>query len=186
LTIAIAGFDLLGELPGLASQAINAAGGVTAAGGDYGPQNALRHCIFAGLVTSHGWKQALKEIAVGLIIPGGVLIAAFGATMGARIRVILQAHEWFADDGCGNFGTGTVDSQCDQHNNSVGIDIGGPFTDDGTVISAATAAFNSGRLLMTPGPTDLSRTVSTSGWPTSDWFVGGVAQQPDCSKVVKK
>ena len=38
----------------LASRAINEAGAVTSAGGDYGPQNALRHCIFAGLVTSHG------------------------------------------------------------------------------------------------------------------------------------
>jgi hypothetical protein len=186
LTIAIAGFDILGELPGLAKQAITAAGSVTAAGGDYGPQNALRHCIFAGLVTSHGWKQALLEIGVGVAVPGTLLLAVFGATMGARIRIILQAHEWFADDGCGNFGTGTVDSQCDQHNNSVGIGIGGPFTDDSTVIANATAALNSGQLWMTPGPTDLSKTVSTAGWPSSPWYVGGVAQQPDCSKVVKK
>jgi hypothetical protein len=186
LTIAIAGFDILGELPGLAKQAITAAGSVTAAGGDYGPQNALRHCIFAGLVTSHGWKQALMEIGVGVAVPGALLLAVFGATMGARIRIILQAHEWFADDGCGNFGTGTVDSECDQHNNSVGIGIGGPFTDDSTVIANATAALNSGQLWMTPGPTDLSKTVSTAGWPSSPWYVGGVAQQPDCSKVVKK
>jgi hypothetical protein len=186
VTVAIAGIDILGELPALANQAISAAGAVTVAGGDYGPQNALRHCIFAGLVTSHGWKMALKEIGAGLLFPPVMLIALFGATMGARIRIILQAHEWFADDGCGNYGTNTVDSECDQHNNSVGIDIGGPFTEDSTVVAKATAALNNGRLLMTPGPNDLSKTVSTAGWPSSEWYVGGVAQQPDCTKVVKK
>jgi len=185
VTIAIAGFDLLPELHGLADTAITEAGTVTAAGGDYGPQNALRHCIFAGLVTSHGWRQALKDIAFGVFVPGSVIVALFGATTAARIRLILQAHEWFADDGCGNFGTGTVDSECDQHNNAVGIEIGGPFTNDAKVIADAKAALDTGRLLMTPGPTDLSRTVSTAGWRSSPWLAGG-PQQPDCSAVTKK
>jgi hypothetical protein len=123
--------------------------------------------------------MALLELGAGAtFIPGSVLMTALGASMGLRVRLVLMAHEWFADDGFGNFGTGTVDSECDQHNNSVGIDIGGPFTADEKVLQEAKNALDSGRLLMTPGPADLTRTVSTAGWPASPWFVNGQPQQP--------
>ena len=63
-----------------------------------------------------------------------------------------MAHEWFADDGCGNFGTDTIDSECDQHNNSVGIELGGPFTSDAEIIRGAQSALDGGQLLVTPDP----------------------------------
>jgi hypothetical protein len=179
LTIIIAGVDVALAARETAPIAIREAGAVTTAGGDYGPQNAVRHCMFAGLLTSHAWRMALAELGMSITsLPGSLLMAAFGACMGLRVRLVLMAHEWFADDGFGNFGTGTVDSVCDQHNNNVGIDIGGPFTSDEKVLQEAKSALDSGRLLMTPGPTDLTRTVSTAGWRTSPWFVNGQPQQP--------
>jgi len=187
ITIIIAGIDLALIAREVAPIAIREGGAYTAAGGDYGPQNALRHCIFAGLLDSHGWAAALIELGVSLapIPPLNLLLLLAGATMGARVRLVLMAHEWFADDSCGNFGTGTVDSECDQNNNSVGIGLGGPFTSDAEVITGAKSALEGGQLLMTPGPTDLSRTVSTAGWRTGPWMLGG-PQQPDCSLVTKK
>lgn len=187
LTIIVAGIDLALIAREVAPIAIREAGAYVTAGGDYGPQNALRHCIFAGLLDSHGWAAALVELAASLapVPPLNALLLVAGATMGARVRLVLMAHEWFADDSCGNFGTGTVDSECDQHNNSVGIGLGGPFTSDAEIISGAKAALEGGQLLMTPGPKDLSRTVPTAGWRSGPWMLGG-PQQADCSLVTKR
>jgi hypothetical protein len=188
--IAVGAIDLAAIAGPLADRAIREAGAVTAAGGDYGPQNALRHCIFAGLLDSNGWRLAFAEAGIAaaappFLLPLKGLLAAAAATMALRVRLVLDAHERFADDGCGNFGFNTTDSECDQHNNSVGIDLGGPFTTDDEVIAAAKAALDSGRLQMTEGPTVLDKIVSTAGWQTGPWMAGG-PQQPDCSKVVKK
>jgi hypothetical protein len=189
ITVIIAGIDLAAIATQVAPIAIKEAGAYTAAGGDYGPQNALRHCMFAGLLDSWGWRAAIAELGAGMFLP--ILpqlkpwLLLYGATLAARVRLVLWAHEKFADDGCGNFGTGTVDSQCDQRNNEVGLGIGGPFTSDADVISAAKAALDGGSLWMTPGPTDLSTIVSTAGWRSGPWMVGG-PQQPDCSFVTKK
>jgi hypothetical protein len=186
LTIGVGALDLAVIAGPLAQKAITEAGNVTLAGGDYGPQNALRHCIFAGLLDSHGWRLALEEVGIGVLVPGIFsLMGELAATMALRVRLVLEAHEWFGDESCGNFGTGTVDSECDQHNNSVGIGLGGPFTSDADVIRGAKDALDRGDLKMTPGPTDLSRTIPTAGWAASPWLDGG-PQQPDCSKVVKK
>jgi len=180
---------------GIASQAWgiarDQAAAYTLAGSDYGPQNALRHCIFAGLLDSWGWRAAIAELIGGAALPPifGLqfikpLLVLYGATLALRVRLVLWAHEKFGDDGCGNVATGTVDSECDQRNNEVGLSIGGPFTANADVITAAKAALDGGRLFMTPGPKDLSTVVSTAGWKTSPWMAGG-PQDKDCSYVIK-
>jgi hypothetical protein len=190
LTMVIAGLDLGAIAIHAAPTAVREAEAYAPGGHDYGPQNALRHCILAALLDSWGWKAALAEMGLGTVLAlGGAVSAteliAYGAVMAARVRLFLQSHEWFSDDGCGNYGTGTIDSVCDRHNNDVGLSIGGPFTSDATVISESKAALDGGTLWMTPGPTVLTYTVSTALWKTSPWMVP-TPQQVDCSKVVFK
>jgi uncharacterized protein DUF4157 len=190
LTMVIAGVDLDAIAIHAAPTSVREAETYAPGGHDYGPQNALRHCILAGLLASWGWKAALAEIGWGtkLTLKGlfsATEIIAYGALMGERVRLFLWAHEKFSDDGCGNYGTATIDSECDRHNNEVGLSIGGPFTSDATVISEAKAALDGGTLWMTPGPTTLTYTVSTALWRTSPWMIP-TPQQVDCSKVVFK
>lgn len=191
LTIIIAGVDLAAIATQIWTIARDEAAAYVIAGSDYGPQNALRHCIFAALLDTWGWRAAIAELLGGIFLPFPFvaqlkpLLAVYGATMALRVRAVLWAHEKFADDGCGNYGTGTVDSECDQHNNEVGISIGGPFMSNADVILAAKAALDGGTLWMTPGPKSLSTIVSTAGWRTSLWMDRG-PQQPDCSYVTKK
>jgi hypothetical protein len=190
LTYVIAGLDIGAIAIYAKSVAEREAPAYAAAGKDYGPQNALRHCILAGLLDTWCWRAAIAEIVggaalAGWVNPGFAELAAYGAVMGTRLRLFLMGHEWFGDDGCGNYGTGTTDSQCDRHNNEEGLSIGGPFTSDATVISESKAALDGGRLWMTPGPTTLTYTVSTSLWRTKPWMIP-TPQQVDCSKVVLK
>jgi hypothetical protein len=190
LTMVIAGLDLGAIAVHAAPTAVHEAEIYAPGGHDYGPQNALRHCILAALLDSWGWKAALAEMGLGTVLTlGGAVSAtgliAYGAIMAARVRLFLQSHEWFSDDGCNNYGTGTLDSICDQHNNDVGLSIGGPFTPDATAISESKAALDGGRLWMAPSPTMLTYYVSTALWKTSPWMVP-TPQQVDCSKVVIK
>ncbi|HEX7795000.1 MAG TPA: DUF4157 domain-containing protein [Vicinamibacterales bacterium] len=190
LTYVIAGLDIGAIAIHAKSVAETEAPAYAPAGHDYGPENALRHCILAGMLDTWCWRAAMLEIAGGAALayfvnPWWLLVSGYGALMAARIRLFLMGHEWFGDDGCGNYGTATIDSECDRHNNEVGLGIGGPLTSDGTVISESKAALDGGRLWMAPAPTMLTYHVSTALWKTSPWMVP-TPQQVDCSKVVIK
>lgn len=200
LSMVVTGLDIgaIAAAEGLPALAVGESTSYAAAGHDYGPQNALRHCILAGLLDSWGWKAALAEMGLGTyfglagglagsagMAGAGALLVAYGALMAARVRLFLKSHEWFGDDGCGNYGTGTIDSKCDWHNNEVGLALGSPFKANATIISEAKDALDTGALWMAPGPKSLSTTVSTASWRTSPWMTGG-PQQADCAAVTVK